>query len=267
MRLRIATYNIHKSTGGIPGRPRILDVRHGLHSLDADIAFLQEVQDINHAHVRRQAAPAGQLAFLAGDVYAHSVYGMNAVYNNGHHGNAILSRLPITGWENIDISDHMLEKRGLLHAVARLPEDEDGPGGDLHLLCVHLGLFQGSRERQGRALVARVREAVPDDAPLVIAGDFNDWRNRLHGPLMRELGLTEAYSENHGEGLEAGGARLPRPARTFPAGLPWLRLDRIYLRGCRVETAGVARGRSWARRSDHAPLCAQIVVTPPAARR
>jgi endonuclease/exonuclease/phosphatase family metal-dependent hydrolase len=49
-----------------------------------------------------------------------------------------------------------------------------------------------------------------------------------------------------------------KPARTFPAGMPWLRLDRIYVRGFEVGKAEVMRGRMWARLSDHAPLVATL---------
>jgi endonuclease/exonuclease/phosphatase family metal-dependent hydrolase len=47
MKLRVATYNIHKGVTGIRGRPRIHDVRMALDAIDADIVFLQEVQDRN----------------------------------------------------------------------------------------------------------------------------------------------------------------------------------------------------------------------------
>ncbi len=41
MKLRVATYNIHKGVTGIRGRPRIHDVRMALDAIDADIVFLQ----------------------------------------------------------------------------------------------------------------------------------------------------------------------------------------------------------------------------------
>jgi endonuclease/exonuclease/phosphatase family metal-dependent hydrolase len=74
---------------------------------------------------------------------------MNAVYPHGNHGNAILSRHRIVDFTNHDISDHVLEKRGLLHAVMRL-----GPrrGKEVHLICVHFGLIKRSRVRQATFL-------------------------------------------------------------------------------------------------------------------
>jgi endonuclease/exonuclease/phosphatase family metal-dependent hydrolase len=48
------------------------------------------------------------------------------------------------------------------------------------------------------------------------------------------------------------------PARTFPAAMPVLQLDRIYVRGFTVQSAQVLHGASWARLSDHAPLVAEL---------
>lgn len=256
MKLRIATYNIHKCKTGIAGRPRLHEVRMGLHAMDADIVFLQEVQDENQQIGKRfPYHPGGrQLDFLATTGYPWSAYGKNAVYEHGHHGNAILSRQPLVSWENLDISAHRFESRGMLHAVVTVPGRLPGTDGlvrplrELHLLCVHLGLFSAGRNQQAQALVDRVRSSVPAEAPLVIAGDFNDWRSHLHAPLVHALGVTEVFA----------GTQQTRPARTFPSRLPWLRLDRIYVRGCHVRKAQVVSGSAWGQRSDHAPLLADI---------
>ena len=56
----------------------------------------------------------------------------------------------------------------------------------------------------------------------------------------------------------AGREKRLVPARTFPAALPWFRLDRIYVRGFRVEHAEVLHGPQWARLSDHAPIVANL---------
>jgi len=90
------------------------------------------------------------------------------------------------------------------------------------------------------------READPQ-APLIIAGDFNDWRNRAGDQLARRLGLSEAFS-------------CPRgiPARSFPAALPLFRLDRIYLRGFAVHRTEIHHGPPWSAISDHAALSAHL---------
>ncbi|HET6827503.1 MAG TPA: endonuclease/exonuclease/phosphatase family protein, partial [Ramlibacter sp.] len=94
---------------------------------------------------------------------------------------------------------------------------------------------------------AMVRSEVPDNAPLVVAGDFNDWRRRAHDYLWREVGLREIFVTAYGEA-----------AKTFPALFPLLSLDRIYVRNCSVHLPVVLPRRPWAHLSDHAPLAAEI---------
>jgi len=110
---------------------------------------------------------------------------------------------------------------------------------------VHLSLFGRSRIRQMTALAEYLERIAPDGTPLVIAGDFNDWRNRADRVLTERLGLTEVF----------GGA-AGRPAKSFPAALPVFRLDRIYIRGFSVERAEVHFGQPWSQISDHAALSA-----------
>jgi endonuclease/exonuclease/phosphatase family metal-dependent hydrolase len=59
----------------------------------------------------------------------------------------------------------------------------------------------------------------------------------------------------------AGRERRLVPARTFPAAMPWFRLDRIYVRGFKVEHAEVLHGPQWAKLSDHAPIVANLQLS------
>ena len=243
--LHVATYNIHKGFSFFRRRMVIHDVREHLRLLNADLVFLQEVQGNHSKHARRfhnwPAQP--QTEFLADAVWTDFAYGRNAVYDDGHHGNAILSRFPIARWDNQDISAHRFESRGLLHCEIEVP------GWDqlLHCVCVHLALTAGHRNRQMRLLQTRIEQLVPRSAPLIIAGDFNDWtQNAQHG-LARALELREVFETAHG-----------RPARSFPAALPLLQLDRIYVRGFGVQDARVHHGHPWARISDHAALTSRL---------
>ncbi len=203
-RLRIATYNIHK--GVTSRRNRIHELRAGLHALEADLVFLQEVQGRNDVHAQRFGnwPDIAQHTFLAGDHWAQSVYGRNSVREEGDHGNAMLSRHPLVSHENIDLSDHRFESRGLLHCAF------DVDGTQVHCICAHLGLFEESRVRQADAIIARIRSHVPADAPLVIAGDFNDWRHRLGRQLVEGLGVREVFSAT-----ETRRAALARKATGF----------------------------------------------------
>ncbi|MHB1676607.1 MAG: endonuclease/exonuclease/phosphatase family protein [Sulfuriferula sp.] len=243
--LRVASYNIHKGFSHFNRRMVIHDLRARLRALNSDIVFLQEVQGSHLGHAQRwQYWPsAPQYEFLADQVWANYAYGKNAVYDQGHHGNAVLSRYPIAHWENLDISDHAFESRGLLHVVIDVP----GLASQLHVFCVHLALFERSRKRQLELVCRRVREQVPDEAPLIIAGDFNDWRGRTGRDFAATLGLIEVYETVHGQ-----------VARSFPASLPILSLDRIYVRGWRVRQAEVVGRLDGWHRSDHAALVAVL---------
>ena len=247
--LRVASYNIHKGFSVTPllhRRLTIHDLREKLRALDADIVFLQEVHGQHDRHARRYAdwPSAPQYEFLADTVWNDYAYGRNSVYDAGHHGNAVLSRFPILSWDNQDISHRRFERRGLLHCEIRVP----GWSEVVHCVCVHLGLRGHERSRQMEKLRQRIERVVPQDAPLIVAGDFNDWRQRATHELAHPLGLHEVFELLRG-----------RPARTFPATFPFMTLDRIYARGFRVSAAHVHHGRAWARVSDHAPISASLV--------
>lgn len=243
--LYVASYNLHKGMSFFGGRMVLHEMRDRLHALHPDIVFLQEVQG-HHARRHKRFAnwpSASSQEFLAGQMWSDFAYGKNAVYEHGHHGNAILSRFPILKWENEDISDHAFEQRGLLHCQLDVP----GIGQPLHAICIHLALTEGSRLRQIAQIIQRIRATVPAEAPLIIAGDFNDWRGSACGHLESALALREVFGQMHG-----------RPARSFPAALPLFALDRIYVRGFKVNTATVLHGSAWRRLSDHAVLTTHL---------
>jgi endonuclease/exonuclease/phosphatase family metal-dependent hydrolase len=243
--LSIATWNIHKGFSQFNRRMMVHELRDRLRELSADIVFLQEVQGLHLGHAQSHAdwPDKPQHEFLAEDVWHNHSYGRNMVYDHGHHGNAILSRFPILHEHNQDVTQLRFEKRGLLHCAVDLP----ALAQPLHCVCVHLSLFARSRRRQMAALADRIEERVPAAAPLLIAGDFNDWRNRAHDLLADRLGLVEVF---------AGAQR--QPSRSYPAALPLFRLDRIYQRGLRVVDARVHAGPPWSTVSDHVALSAEL---------
>ena len=242
--LRVVTLNIHKGLSHFNRRMVIHELRDGLRALDPDLVFLQEVQGLNQRFTLRfNTCPLEpQYEFLAGDRWQH-IYGCNAVYDHGHHGNAILSRYPFLSFENYDVSDHRFERRGLLHSVVAVP----GWRRNLHCVCVHLSLHEGGRNRQLEAISGRLEELASRDVPMIIAGDFNDWRHRATAILERRLGMTEVSVSHHGHALA-----------TFPSILPMLRLDRIYVRGFKVAAAQVHKGKPWSMLSDHLAVSAEL---------
>jgi len=209
------------------------DLGDALRGAGADLVFLQEVGVAGGTEV-----PVQQYEVLADGVWPQHAYGRNAISTGGHHGNALLSKYPIVEWRNVDVSVGRAERRGMLHCALDAPAFPER----LHAVCVHLALTEAHRRRQVGRLLEIVAAEVPPGAPLIVAGDFNDWRGRAHARLVRGGALEEIHAAANG-----------RPARTFPALCPLLRLDRIYVRHLRHRPLTLAR-RPWAGLSDHVPL-------------
>ncbi|HAR41144.1 MAG TPA: hypothetical protein DCS07_00670 [Bdellovibrionales bacterium] len=243
--LRVLSYNIHK--GFSTGNRRFVlgKIREAIRVVHADLVFLQEVlgKHSGHSKAIKEWPTEPQFEYLADEIWPHHAYGKNAVYTAGHHGNAILSKYPIRLSENIDVSMTRLEHRGLLHAVIDVP----GHAVPVHAICVHFALFESARKRQILKLCERIESHVPHIEPVIIAGDFNDWRARASDVLKNELNVSEAFQKAEGD-----------HARTFPAWLPTLQLDRIYFRGMDLRSAQCLTGDPWNALSDHAALSAEL---------
>jgi endonuclease/exonuclease/phosphatase family metal-dependent hydrolase len=244
--IKILSYNIHKGVGsGLRKKQILTGIREALHTLQPDLVFLQEVLGRHDGHSKRIVnwPTRPQTEYLAEGLWPHHSYGKNAIYTLGHHGNAILSKFPITASENLDISKSKLESRGLLHATLQLPHS-DKP---LHAICTHLGLFETDRKEQIADLSKRIGSLVPTDEALIVGGDFNDWREKTSDALAEQSGLQEVFLTLHGE-----------HAKTFPVWLPMLRLDRIYYRGLKALRAESHSAAPWDRLSDHAAVSAEF---------
>jgi endonuclease/exonuclease/phosphatase family metal-dependent hydrolase len=241
--IRVATYNIHKGVQGLGPRRRleIHNLGHAVEQLDADIVCLQEVRKMH----RREAQyflhwpELPQAEFLAPEGY-EAVYRTNAVTRHGEHGNAMLSRWPVIAHQHEDMSDHRFEQRGLLHSEVLVHQRS------VHVLVVHLGLIRSSRVRQLAQLNRYIAREIPAAAPLVVAGDFNDWGTLVQKSLG-QAGLV---------------AFEPANSPTFPSRLPLVQLDHVFARGLQPLSLHAPHGRIWGRMSDHLPLIAEFELPP-----
>jgi endonuclease/exonuclease/phosphatase family metal-dependent hydrolase len=245
--LRVLTVNIHKGFSFFNRKFILPELREAIRMVGADVVFLQEVTGSNSKHSEKfdNYPDEPHYEFLADSIWPEFAYGRNAVYTSGDHGNAILSKFPIVRYENHDVSISGPERRGLLHCEIEIP----GKAMNLHAICVHLSLTEAHRSRQMQMLCKLIQQDVPAQAALVVAGDFNDWRQRAHSQLAVGANLREVFVENFG-----------KPAKTFPARMPLLRLDRIYVRNAVGHAPVVLPNRPWTHLSDHAPLAAEIEI-------
>jgi endonuclease/exonuclease/phosphatase family metal-dependent hydrolase len=246
MRLRIATYNIHRAIGvDRLFRPqRIVEI---LAHHAADIVLLQEVDE--GVPRSRELDLAKELALSLG--YPHYAVGHNVSLRKGRYGNATLSRYPIERERNIDLTIGRRKRRGCQHTTISVQKIR-GHRHPLEVFNLHLGLSARER-RQQVGLLASSREfadLVAHSACLV-GGDFNDWRSLLI-PFFVEAMAFRCASAVHGSPDR-------RSMRTYPSFSPRGALDRIYFRGpirvlasrrCRMKLSRVA--------SDHLPLVADF---------
>jgi len=272
LRLRIITYNIHRAIG-VDRRFRPERIAAILAHYRADLVLLQEVDE----GVPRSGELdlARELAEALG--YPHFAVGHNVTLKKGRYGNATLSRFPIVRERNIDLTidesperaaglsplsrrrqevlsaaggNFSLIRRGCQHTTLAL----DGDGRPLEVFNLHLGLSARERERQVGILVnSEEFRRVGPEVPVVVAGDFNDWRSRLR-PIFTEVFGFRCATDRKGRGVD-------RALRTYPSFSPQGGLDRIYHRGpldlaqvrlCRLQASRVA--------SDHLPVIADFEV-------
>ncbi|HEV8580744.1 MAG TPA: endonuclease/exonuclease/phosphatase family protein [Thermoanaerobaculia bacterium] len=245
VKLRVITYNIHRAIGvDRRFRPqRIVDI---LKHYDVDIVMLQEVDE--GAPRSRELNLAKELAEAAG--YPHFALGHNVSLRRGRYGNATLSRFPILRERNIDLSvAESWIRRGCQHTTLEL----NGTGRHLEVFNLHLGLSARERDKQVD-LLKRSHEfsSVDPETPVLVAGDFNDWRSLLQPTFTNGFGFGCATERRRGP---------YRCIPTYPSFSPQGGLDRIYYRGplhllsvhsIRMQVARVA--------SDHLPVVAEFQV-------
>jgi endonuclease/exonuclease/phosphatase family metal-dependent hydrolase len=93
------------------------------------------------------------MEFLAHTVGLHAISGPTIERQDGHYGNALLTRLPIVDVRMMDLTVFRREPRGALDV--RL----DAGGATLRVIATHLGLLPSERRYQ----VQRILESVDED--------------------------------------------------------------------------------------------------------
>lgn len=166
------------------------------------------------------------LSRLAG--FEHSVFfPALRVGSRINQGNALLSRYPIVGSENIGLPG-MGEPRVLSEACV------DMGGEDITLLLTHLSLQQNLRGSQLKKIIEIVNGCTK---PLILAGDFNvNHEDEL--AILNEGGLNHAIS-------------LP----TYPSWRPRRNLDHVFVSDLCIGDAYAYTKELF---SDHLPIVADM---------
>lgn len=239
MRVRIATYNVHKCRG-LDRRTDPERIAAVMRELDADVIAVQEILD-----VRDGQAAYDQARRIAGDLREYEWrFGENRTLHGGAYGNMTLSRLPFGKCENYDITWRGRERRGCLRTDVRTGD------ATLHVFNVHLGTSFLERRHQARHLLTdKVLKQSALGGARVVAGDFNEWTRGLASRMM-------------GTEFEAVEPRAHlRFSRTYPGVLPFLHLDHFYFdQHLSLESFRLHRSRRALLASDHLPLVAEFAI-------
>lgn len=242
---KILTLNMHKGFSAFNRQFVLHELKEAIRLTKADIVFLQEVTGENEKHKKKYSdwPETSHYEFLADEIWSDYAYGKNAVYPQGHHGNAILSKFPIVNSEKIDISTNRLEDRGFLYSAISIPGYEK----KLHCICVHLGLLAGSRKKQMKIIQDYIERNIPPSEAIVFAGDFNDWSQKAAKNFTESFHFQEAFLEGTG-----------KHAKTFPSWMPVLKLDRIYYKNLKGSHCKVDDQSIWSKLTDHMALLATV---------
>jgi endonuclease/exonuclease/phosphatase family metal-dependent hydrolase len=232
MKLRLASYNVHKCLG-MDRRRRPERIVAVLNALQADIVVLQEV---DHRLPPRPAALPRRL------IERETDFGILPFASDGPslgwHGQTILVRNGLAVAKIRRILLPGLEPRGAI--LAELAPE----AGGIRVVGAHLGLIRRYRTMQVAAIKAALGRR--DAMPTAILGDFNDWSARGGGEAL------------------APGFRLHAPGPSFPAPRPLGALDRVALSdGLHLVAAGVHHAAPAAIASDHLPIWAEVLTDGP----
>lgn len=234
MKLKVASYNIHKGVGLDRKRDpeRILTV---LREIDADVIALQEAD-------RRYGLREAVLPRAALD--DHSPWRViepghydsaRTAASMGWHGNALLVRRDIEVLGACAVPLPTIEPRGAVCVSLRVA------GQVLRVIGMHLDLSGLRRRAQVEAVCAHIA-GHDGQGHAVMMGDLNEW-SATGGALSAFLAPL----------------RVLAPGRSFPSRRPLAQLDRIVIsQGLEVEETGVHHSALAAVGSDHLPVWANL---------
>ncbi len=235
--LIVSTYNIHKGVGTDLRRDPERNIAV-IAEIGTDIIALQEVD-------RRFGDRTGVLdpaqVFDQTGLVALPLPDRLGAKSMGWHGNMILLRPEFIVQDVRALTLPGLEPRGAVLADLLIG------GQALRVISAHLGLLHQSRLAQTRALSQAIADG--DGRPVLVMGDFNEWRLGADCglmPLRRQLRAVK---------------RSASTMASFPALRPILPLDRII--GCPRSGLGAVQVHDSAlarRASDHLPVRAPLAL-------
>lgn len=224
--LKVVSWNIRAGLGRDYRRQPQRTIK-AIAGFDADVVVLQEADF--RMHPRPAALPSQHGRIGPFEVVDLTPTGVGL----GWHGIAVLKRpgIQVDAIHRYDLP--ALEPRGAVVV------DLTFSGCAVRIVGVHLGLLRGNRRKQIAFIAERVLEL--DRRPVIVAGDYNEWRDRFGLETLPEW------------------LRVHSPGPSFPAGRPFLHLDRLAFSNEfeLLESSVIADPRA-TMASDHRPVRGQF---------
>jgi len=229
-RLRVLSYNIHHGEG-MDGKLDLERIANVIKSVDPHVVALQEV---DRGVERTQGVDEpGELARLTGMT---PVFERNIVYQGGDYGNAVLSKLPISGWRNVHVPSHYVgEQRGALVLDLIAPDAKKTP---IRFMATHIDYRPDDSERMDS--VKKLEEVARErpDLPTLLVGDLN---SKPDSRVMKAFGENWTRTDSS-------------PLLTFPADKPDRQIDYVLVRPASRWKVVESRVLDEPVASDHRPL-------------
>lgn len=239
--LRVMTYNVHSCVGtdGVHSPTRVAEV---IARAAPDVVALQEL-DIGQS----RSGSVHQPDYLAAQLKMFAHFTPARACNEGHYGNAILTRHPFSVFSEGGLRRRRDEERAVQWLKVQLG------GFEMSVMNTHLSIRFRDRLLQIEQLLGAEWLAKAErEVPLVICGDLN---SSQFSPVYRRLrkDLVDAQRAN-------GSRALP----TWPSRLPFLRIDHLFTSpNLRVVRCEVFRDALSMVASDHLPLLAELSYAGP----
>lgn len=227
--LKVGSYNIHRCIGS-DMRHDVERVARVIDELSCDTVGLQEVDTLDR-----------QIDALAAATGMRSISGPAPPSDARPLSNALLTTRDFGQVRRHDLTVRGREPRGALDV------ELSAAGQSVRVIVTHLGLSAAERRTQVQKLLT-VIHGIPQDYPVVILGDINEWwpLGRPLRWLHRTLGKAPA-------------------GPSFPVWAPVLALDRLWCRPARTLLAVEVHRSNRARAaSDHFPV--KAIVAPDTVR-
>ena len=233
---RVMTYNVHSCVGtdGKLDPSRIAEV---IARSSADIVALQEL-DVGQKRTDGLHQPEWLAERLS--MFVHFTAARRC--DEGHYGNAILSRHPLSVMSEGNLARRSGEQRAVQWVKVSIGELE------INVMNTHLSVQFRERLLQIQQLLGAEWIAKSEGhLPLVVCGDLNSSRfSPVYRGLRRDL-------------VDAQRANGARAVATWPSRRPLFRIDHLFTsRSIAVLRCEVPRDRLTMLASDHLPLLAEL---------